>query len=187
MFEPRNATSVRPSGGVARPMRSRPSSYDASCVTTSRGDDRRQRQGRGGERGGRDVDEVQLSGREARRCGGQERRQLLAASGSELHQTGWGVGAIQDGPRMRPQQPELRTRHVVPRKPGDGFEERGPQRVVEKARGQLTGPPRQVEAHFACELGEQRFGRTRRDQRTLGGGAHARLESVSSATQRKVA
>src|SRR6516165_6372683 len=86
----------------------------------------------------------------ARGDGVKQRHELLAASGSELHQRRqWNVVnvAIEAGHDVagaRGEQPLLGSSNGVPRKPADGFEQGRAQLVVEVLRGQLSRAQRQV-------------------------------------------
>src|SRR5882672_9758689 len=84
--------------------------------------------------------------------GFDERRQLLAAARTELHDGRKTRRARQDRPAVFVKQPHFRAGDAIPRKPADGVEERRAQVVVEVARRKLARMERQVVVDVAREL-----------------------------------
>jgi hypothetical protein len=112
---------------------------------------------RGFERPARDIHEMQIE-RGALSCASFEQAlQLVAVPRPEFHDRGERLEVAHDLRAVGGQQRGLRARDPVPRQVADRVEQRGPERIVEVPRRQLSRMPREVQPDVAGKGADRRF------------------------------
>ena len=97
-----------------------------------------------------EIDEVRVHGGDAGMP--QQRRELLAIATPELDHAATAPHRLPDGARVLPEQPKLGARDAVPGQMTDGVEQRGAERIVEEARGELPRGLLEIEPDGAREI-----------------------------------